>query len=767
MTRISDNILPPTDTSLDYSCCSKSGDGELHLSTDTVNVSQAKIKDFTHEEVNAIDDSKLSHSVEDHLVQHTNVHEALFKHLPIGIIFQKNNGMITLANPAAQKILGYNERQLKGITKRSFPWKTFDKNWAPFPYPKHPGVLALATGKPQRGIVMAMVRDSGDTLWIKANSEIVVDAITGAQRGVLTSFSDITEERNINIALKFITDRSQIAIESAEMGVWDWIPDDSLMIWDRRLFELHGYGEHCQATAEEVWRKSLHPDDATIVKKILRDLVKNPGNQKLDYRVIWPDGSIHHLRSQARIMKNHEGTVNRIIGVTHDITRDVLAEQKLWDLAYRDALTGLFSRAGLSFRLSRSVVRAINRKSPLAVMMVGLKRFKEVNENYGISVGDQVLGEVAQRMKLIIGDNDTLSRVGGDEFVLVLESGCSPEAIEDFAERFKREVLAPVYLDQGLVVTLDAAIGVSFSPDNGRDAVTLQARAGMAMHHSKIQNRCVLYNGKMSEEIARKYHLKYQLQHAVKSGEFQLYYQPIVDLKELKVVGCEALIRWKDGSGKFVSPMEFIPVVEESGWIQELGSWINSTAVKQWKLWQTLEPNLEYVSINVSPHQLENPEFVNELVELIDEHQVKPNNIQLEITEGTFLKESLNADSVLKKLADYGFRLAIDDFGTGYSSLAYLKRFNVDVIKIDRSFIIDIETDQSDRDIVSAILAMNKKLGFKTLVEGIETDMQSTIICELGCDSAQGYLYGRPTFADEFAELYIKNNTLGVQQLAG
>ncbi|VUD53756.1 putative signaling protein [Thalassocella blandensis] len=705
---------------------------------------------------------KAAKTVGQTLIQKSNIHETLFRQLPIGVIYQGNNGRIKFANPAAEEILGVDEADLENVTVDNMPWKVFHKDGRPMALDEHPNMQTLRTGVAVRGAVMCLEKEDGTRIWIKINAEIVADSDTGQQVGVITSFSDITDERNVNVALQSLTDRSQVAIDSAEMGVWDWIPNESLMIWDYRLYEMHGYPDDAKINARDAWEKSMHPEDKERVNKALTDLSQNGvGNQRIEYRVIWHDGSTHHIRAQARVMKNANDDVLRVIGVAQDVTKDIQAEKKLWELAYTDALTGAYSRAGLAFRMSRSVVRANKSKGSFCVMMIGLSRFKEINDNYGISIGDKVLIEIARRVKTLMKEEDSLVRAGGDEFIVVMENVSSNEQVEQFSKDFRETVLEPIFLEQGIIINIDASVGVSFYPQNGRDAITLQTRAGLAMHQAKADKseQFVFYNAQMSDSIRRKYNLKYQLRNAIMAEELQLYYQPIVDLEANdRVVGCEALIRWKDADGNFVSPVEFIPIAEESGLIYDLGQWINLTAIKQWKLWQALSPSMQYISINVSPHQLEKPEFTSDLVNLLKEHDVKPENIQLEITEGTFLKESLNADSTLKNLADLGFRLAIDDFGTGYSSLAYLKRFNVDVIKIDRSFIRDIETDQSDRDIVSAILAMNKKLGFKTLVEGVETEKQNQLVKELGCQSGQGYLYGRPTFADEFAENYIWPN---------
>lgn len=695
------------------------------------------------------------------LIEHTNLYQALFDHVPIGIIYQNNEGGIEFVNPAAEDVLGVSKTQIRRFAKGRVPWECIDEHGARMPVEDIPSFKTLATGVSQENILVGIRRKGGDISWIKANSELVLDKTSGAHTGVLTTFADITEERKAREALEAQTERTQMAVESAEMGVWDWVPGEKKMIWDKKLFQLYGYQNENVISTIEAWKKAIHPEDVRRVLQEANDMMVTGRQKNIDYRVVWPNGCVKHLRAQARMVKNSEGEITRVIGVTHDITNEVMAEKKLWELAYTDTLTGTYSRAGLNFRLSRTVARSLKRDSQFTVLTFGVCKFKDINDNYGLSVGDKILCEVARRSLSLIDPDDTVARVGGDEFTIVLEGLSCQEDIDAFVFRFRKTVLSPIFLNEGLVVNLDASVGVSVFPEDGGDAAILQTNAGMAMQCDRQHepSSYMRYSPEMSQEVSRKFNLKYQLFSAVKDEEFQLYYQPIIDLHNNKVTGCEALIRWKDNSGKFVSPMEFIPVVEESGLICELGRWINLTAIKQWKMWQELVPELKYISVNVSPRQVEHADFVDELLKMVREYGIRPENLQLEITEGTFLQESNNADGTLHKLAEHGFRLAIDDFGTGYSSLAYLKRFNVDVIKIDRSFIRDIETDESDRDIVSAILAMNKKLGFKTLVEGVETDKQNEIVHDLGCDSAQGYLYGRPTFADEFAEMYIRKQT--------
>lgn len=701
---------------------------------------------------------KIQDSIDVSQSDNSHIYQAMFQHLPFGIIYRNRKGDVEYINPAGRNLIGISNKEIQNFDVRRLSIEVLDSNGIRLPERDFPGALTLKEGKPQKDVIIGIRKDH-TTIWIKANSEIIVDNTSDQILGVVTSIVDITQERDASVILQAQTKRAQMAVESAQMGIWDWIPEKQEMIWDKKLFQIYGYADEKAVAPSDAWEKAVHPDDADRVRNESYDMIKNACNKEIDYRAVWPNGDIRHLRSQARIIKGSHGEVKRVIGVTHDITNAVMAEKKLWELAYIDPLTRCFSRAGLNFRLSRSVARALRKNDTFSVLMIGLRRFKDVNENYGLSVGDKVLIEISRRLQDIVEECDTVARIAGDEFMLVLESVGSADAIEVFVDKVYSKALAPIQLNQDLTVNLDAAMGVSSFPQDGCDAATLQTHSSLAMHHPKNTEtrKFISYCNEMSEEVSRKFSLKYQLMSAVKNEEFQLYYQPIIDLDRHTVIGCEALIRWKDNTSKFISPMEFIPVVEESGLIHELGNWINLTAIKQWELWQHLTPDLKYISVNVSPRQLEHSCFVEDLMAMVSAHSISPENLQLEITEGTFLKESLNADSMLHRLAEYGFRLAIDDFGTGYSSLAYLKRFNVDVIKIDRSFIVDIETDQSDRDIVSAILAMNKKLGFRTLVEGVETQKQDKIIHGLGCESAQGYLYGKPTFADEFAEIYISS----------
>ena len=685
----------------------------------------------------------------------------MYDSLPCGVVFQNAYLNIEFANPKAEKLLGLG-RFLYGERKTASDlWEVYDTAGNQLRAEQLPSHQALANRKVQQNAVIRIyIIAQNRSTWVKVHAEPCFNETTGELTGVVSFFTDVTEERNIKAALQIITDRSQLAIESASMGVWEWHPKDALMIWDAKMFSLYGCGANTTITPKEAYLRAIHPEDKTEVDLCVRRLLR--GSQtSLNYRVIWSDGSLHHLRSHAKVIPNPMRKGVRVVGVTRDVTNEVLAESKLRSLAYKDDLTQTLNRAGVRYHLDGH----FEKTNRLGLIAIGLDRFKEINDNLGHAVGDELLQEIVRRIARVVSSEVELGRLGGDEFALIYPSVLEIETLKARAESIVRILSTPFYLDTGPVVSVSASAGVAVSPNDATNPAELIRAVDIAMNQAKANggNQAVCFENRFREQMNRRFNLRRQLREASAFEEFMLYYQPIVDLPGGKVVGCEALIRWKDEDGNFVSPVEFIPVAEESGLIYSIGKWTCKTAIIQWKLWQKLVSDLQYVSVNVSPVQLRQPTFVDELIELTEVHEVSPSNIQLEITEGTFLQESIQSNSALSQLAGHGFKLAIDDFGTGYSSLAYLKRFAVDTVKIDRSFISDIEIDQSDRDIVGAIIAMNDKLGLKTLVEGVETNQQSEIVQHLGCFSAQGYYFGKPTFADEFAEKYLSNYVVDIK----
>ena len=684
--------------------------------------------------------------------------ELFFEKLSSGVIFQSASGKVELANYAATQILSLPFDQLFDADKIPPGWRTVDAFGQPLALENFPAMLALKTGEPHLGVVVGVERTGYVRHWIRVDAELIYDHDNKGQLlGVLSSFTDITVERRSQEEISKITERLRLALDGAKIGIWDWYIGEKKMVWDERMYDLYGYKGRTHLPVEEIWARSTKSEERKAIYEILKELKEGKEETSAQFKVILPDQSVRHLRAQARAVLNSAGEIYRVVGINWDVTKEVETEQRLKEMAFQDELTGLPNRIAFNFQLERHINKALRKNERFAVLVMDLDNFKDINDSFGHPTGDTLLTEVVNRVLPIIEANYLFVRLGGDEFGLLISDDMDNAEYLEIAGKIQSVLMDPVYLLNGPAISVRASVGLSIYPDNAIDAVGLVKAADLAMYHSKDsgRDRITWYEEGMTSALKNKVDMENKLREAIRDEEFSLYYQPILDLQTNKIVGCEALIRWFDSKGNFISPVDFIPAAETSGLIYELGTWVNYTAFKQFKLWQVIHTSLEYISVNVSPHQLHYARFFENLMEAVNAVGISPTCVQLEITEGTFLQESENAESHLKALEEAGFRLAIDDFGTGYSSLSYLKRFNVDVIKIDKSFIDDIETAQADRDIVKAIMAMTSSLGFQTLVEGIEKKEQADIVKEFGCGYAQGYYYGRPINADEFAEAHI------------
>lgn len=680
----------------------------------------------------------------------------LFEKMSSGVIFQASSGEIELANIAASKILNLGFDTLFNPRDLAAKWKAVDGlgeklNWSEFP-----AFPTLASGISHQGFVLGIDK-TNSRAWVRVDSQIVYNEEGSDVIGVLSTLTDISLERKIHEEISRVTNRLRLAMDGAHIGIWDWYINERKMVWDDRMYALYGYAGKTHLPVLEVWNRAVAPGERQKISKVLDNLRSGMEEQTAEFSVTAEDGGVRYLRALARPIFNDQGKVYRVVGINWDVTREIESQQRLKEMAFQDDLTQLPNRVAFNFELNKIIARSMQHKTGFVVLVMDLDNFKDINDSFGHPTGDSVLCEVVNRVTPLLEGTDMFARLSGDEFGILITGNPDRDTCLKLGESIRKALEEPYYLSSGPAITIKVSMGLSRYPHDAADAIELIKTADLAMYRSKDAGRDCLtwYDREMSVALNRKVTMENKIREALRDEEFKLYYQPIIDLHTLKVIGCEALIRWFDKDGKFVSPLEFISVAESCGLIYELGSWVNYTALKQFKLWQVINTSLEYVSINVSPHQLQYAGFVKDLMEVMDKTGVSPSNVQLEITEGTFLQESLNASSHLSVLADAGFHLAIDDFGTGYSSLSYLKRFNVDVIKIDKSFIDEIEKDQADKDIVKAIVAMTSSLGFKTLVEGIERPEQAEIVKSYGCGYAQGYYYGRPLNADEFAETFI------------
>ena len=436
--------------------------------------------------------------------------------------------------------------------------------------------------------------------------------------------------------------------------------------------------------------------------------------------------------------------------------------EQLTRQAFRDPLTNLPNRALFMDRLSHGLTRAQRRHEHLAVLFLDLDRFKVVNDTLGHSVGDQLLVEVSYRLGTALRPGDTVARLGGDEFGILLEDVADAETAETIAVRIE-EGLGKPYPFEGREVFVTASIGIALSSAKLATPEEVLRDADLAMYHAKAKGKArhEVFDGSMGAPALDRMDLEMDLRSAISRHEFRLHYQPILRLDTGKIAEVEALIRWQHDKRGLLQPDDFIGLTEETGLIVPIGQWVLAEACKQARTWQTEYPSSPplVMSVNLSAKQFQHPQLVEEITQALRETGLAPSCLKLEITESTVMHDAPATLAKLRELKELGVRLAIDDFGTGYSSLGYLKRFPVDTLKIDRSFVKGLSRESGDSAIVRAVVTVAKSLNMDVTAEGVETEGQLTELKVLGCDQGQGFLFARPVSAERVAPLLASEHT--------
>jgi len=452
-----------------------------------------------------------------------------------------------------------------------------------------------------------------------------------------------------------------------------------------------------------------------------------------------------------------QGKLTHHIALFIDITERKKEEAQMERLASYDTLTGLPNRNLLADRVEQGIAQANRHQSLLAMLFIDLDHFKNINDSLGHDVGDGLLQQVAERLKLCLRRSDTIARLGGDEFIALLTE-ISGEAEASFVAEKMLAVLGDGFEVGGHTVHIAASIGISLFPNDGANKVELMRNADLAMYRAKDsgRNRFAFYEEAMNRKAVERQQLESDLRGAIEQQQFMLYYQPKVALAEDRVVGLEALLRWRHPQLGLISPAVFIPVAEQCGLIHRIGDWVLRQAVLQQRLWQSQGYRIVPVAVNLSAAQFREAGLIAQIERILQEGGLDPRHIELELTESLLMQAETDSAALLGRLHAAGFNLALDDFGTGYSSLSRLKQLPMQTLKIDQSFVRDIATDLNDRSIVTATAAMAHALGMKVVAEGVETMEQLEFIRELRCEEYQGYLFSQPVPADEAAHFLQK-----------
>ncbi|OIP10305.1 MAG: hypothetical protein AUK49_04685 [Betaproteobacteria bacterium CG2_30_68_42] len=544
--------------------------------------------------------------------------------------------------------------------------------------------------------------------------------------------------------------RSETSLARAQriagLGSWEWDLRSGAMLWSDQTFELFGLDITDVEPSPEVLVNCAHREDRPELAELFERLREFEANSaRTTFRIFSADGSsVRHLQMVAEVEFDDEGP-NRVVGVLQDISERMNFERRLEDLATHDTLTGLPNRHLLNDRLEQGLARAGRGQRMLALAFVDLDRFKNVNDTLGHDAGDQLLREVARRLVACLRNGDTVARQGGDEFVVLLTDLAKAGDAGRVAQKMLDALSVPVMIGPQEIVP-SASIGLALFPRDGERAQTLMMNADQAMYSAKQagRNQYRYYDPDMNRAAAVWLEVNASLHRALERDEFVLHYQPKVDLKSGRITGAEALLRWNSRVLGMVSPDKFIPLLEETGRIVEVGEWVIETACRQGRQWTDCGlPPLD-IAVNLSVRQFQQPDLAQRVRRILDETGFPPERLELEITESMVAVNVEHAIVLMGKLCEMGLKLAIDDFGTGYSSLHALKRFPVSTLKIDRSFVKDLPAGTDDAAIARAVIQLGHGMGLAVVAEGVETEAQRDFLRAAGCDSMQGYLFARP-----------------------
>jgi len=582
----------------------------------------------------------------------------------------------------------------------------------------------------------------------KSILRIVDQPIEGG--GWVATYEDITEQRRAERErdqnrefLDRLIDNvpSAIFVKSAVDRTYILVNRAGESFWGKRREEMVG------RTAEEIFP----PSEAKRIEGRDDELVRS-GQPLFEEREILTSGDrLRSVFSRRLVIRDKNGAPQYVLGVIDDVTERKAAEDRIAHLAHYDPLTDLPNRVLFREQLEKEL-SLVRRGAQLAVLYLDIDHFKSINDTLGHPVGDELLKRVAHRLRGCLRDSDMISRLGGDEFAIIQTEIQDPKDAEGLAQRLREAVTNSGYDLNGHLTTADLSIGIAVAPGDGLEIDDLVKHADLALYGAKAEGRANyrFYEPQMNARMKRRSALETDLRQAIANKEFELYYQPLVNLQTGLIAGCEALLRWRSPKHGMVPPLEFIPVAEETGLINPIGEWVLRQACKEAMNW----PSHVSVAVNISPVQFRNPGLALTVLASLTASGLPARRLELEVTESVLMQNNETTLATLHQIRDLGVRISMDDFGTGYSSLSYLRRFPFDKIKIDRSFIGDLSKDDEALAVVRAILTLAGSLKMATTAEGVETADQKTLLKSLGCDQMQGYLFSAPRQASEIIDMF-------------
>ena len=673
----------------------------------------------------------------------------LTEQLPVGIFLTNAQGQCLYVNDRW--------RQIAGLTAE----QALESGWTSALHPEdRESVLKTWRQAVDNGSELLIEHrfrtSAGQETWLSTRTVPLRDP-AGHVAGHLGAHSDITDLKRTEKTLRASEARFRNYFELPLIGIALTGPDKRWWEVNDRLCEMLGY-DRTQLLRMN-WAEMTHPEDLAIeVAQFERAINRRIESYSLDKRFVRQNGELLHANVSSRCQRRANGLAEYFLTVVQDITERKQAEERLQHLTQYDALTGLPNRALLADRLQQAVLRAGRNHTLVGVMLVDLDRFKQINDTLGHTTGDELLRDVTARLQQCLRECDTLSRQGGDEFAILLPDLASSDETSRIAQWILESVTQPCRVgDQELHIS--CSIGISLYPRDGQSAEVLLRNADIALYRAKDMGRgnYQFYLSGATMVARERLALEISMRHAVDRQELVLHYQPKWDFRTGTIRGAEALVRWNHPTIGLLPPVRFIPIAEDSGQILQLGEWVLRAAVREiGQLHREGFASLR-VAVNVSARQFRQANLTDLVRDVLAESAFDPSCLELELTETILMNPTDDNLATLKAFKDLGVRVAIDDFGTGYSSLGYLQRFPLDVLKIDRAFVMDLPASTSSAAIVEAILTLAHGLGLEVVAEGVETVEQLAFLRDHGCDEGQGYYFGRPLPLVELKNLLARD----------
>ncbi len=672
------------------------------------------------------------------LSDHADRFRALFERSLDCLYIHDFEGNFLDANPATLNLFGYTYEELLSLNSSAL--LTADQI---------PKVLRARRELDQTGTLQATVEyrlrcKTGAFVDVETKSSVI--PFKGTARAILAVARDITGRNRAEEALRASEEKFRQLAESIREVFWMMNAAGTEILYVSPAYEQI-WGRTCDDLYRNPmsWLEAIEPEDRERAHAVF--LRQMEGEQvESEYRIRTPGGELKWVRDRAFPIRNPAGEIIRVAGIAEDVSARKQAEAALAHQARHDHLTGLPNRLLLSDRLEASIERAKKSGLQTAVIYVDLDGFKFVNDTLGHEAGDMLLQQVTERLQRCIRELDTLARMGGDEFMLVINEVENDGTALSIAERLRAALKKPFSV-AGQQVHVTASAGIAMYPRDGQDVSTLRSNADTAMYGAKRagKDRVQLFSPALRDIFLERWELEAQLRQALeRGGQFFLDYQPIFEAQSQEQTAFEALLRWRHPELGLLSPSKFVPIAEESGLIFQLGAWVLRQACEQCRLWQQRGPSGVRVAVNVSALEFAQPEFAVNVLRVLEETGLPGRLLDLELTETTLMRDLEPAMRKMSLLRSRGVRIAIDDFGTGYSSLGYLARLPVDALKIDRSFVSDLAANPTSRSLVAGMIALAHSIGKRVVVEGVETEAQLEILRGSGCDEMQGFLLGRP-----------------------